>query len=168
VGVEGDPVDDRGDQAGVGEDGAPFAEWQVGLAGAAVAEEHDRLAFVQVGARCQAGELSGSQGGNRVSVEVGQPFEAREAGFGDAAGAAPGGAVGELGGQDLGEVGQVGGVFPGGDLGQPGGLVADGGQLELAGRGADGGLGGGIGGGGHGMVLVSRWPQASRAGAGRS
>jgi hypothetical protein len=24
VGVEGDPVDDRGDQAGVGEDGAPF------------------------------------------------------------------------------------------------------------------------------------------------
>jgi len=59
-------------------------------------------------------------------------------------------------------------VFPGGDLGQPGGLVADGGQLELAGRGADGGLGGGIGGGGHGMVLVSRWPQASRAGAGRS
>jgi hypothetical protein len=30
VGVEGDPVDDRGDQAGVGEDGAPFAKWQVG------------------------------------------------------------------------------------------------------------------------------------------
>jgi len=30
VGVESDPVDDRGDQAGVGEDGAPFAEWQVG------------------------------------------------------------------------------------------------------------------------------------------
>ncbi len=30
VGVEGDPVDDRGDQAGLGEDGAPFAERQVG------------------------------------------------------------------------------------------------------------------------------------------
>jgi hypothetical protein len=29
AGVEGDPVDDRGDEAGVGEDGAPFAEWQV-------------------------------------------------------------------------------------------------------------------------------------------
>jgi hypothetical protein len=24
VGVEGDPVDDRGDEAGVGEDGSPF------------------------------------------------------------------------------------------------------------------------------------------------
>jgi hypothetical protein len=30
VGVEGDPVDDRGDEAGVGEDGSPFAERQVG------------------------------------------------------------------------------------------------------------------------------------------
>src|ERR1700735_4468347 len=30
VGVEGDPVDDRGDQAGVGEDGAPFAEREIG------------------------------------------------------------------------------------------------------------------------------------------
>jgi hypothetical protein len=30
VGVEGDPVDDRGDQAGVGEDGAPFIRgWHV-------------------------------------------------------------------------------------------------------------------------------------------
>ena len=93
--------------------------------------------------------------GDGVGVEVGQPLEAREAGFGDAAGAAPGGAVVELGGQDLGEVGQVGGVFPGGDLGQPGGLVADGGQLELAGGGADRGLGGGVGHGGHGMLLVS-------------
>ena len=127
----------------------------MGLAGAAVAEQHDRLAFVQVGARRQAGQLPGGQGGDRVGVEVGQPFEAREAGFGDAAGAAPGGAVIQLGGQDFGEVGQVGGVVPGGDLGQPGGLVADGGQAQLAGRGADGGLGGGVGHGGHGMVLVS-------------
>ena len=30
VGVEGDPVHDRGNEAGVGEDGAPFAERQVG------------------------------------------------------------------------------------------------------------------------------------------
>jgi len=30
VGIEGDAVDDRGDQARVGEDGAPFAEGQVG------------------------------------------------------------------------------------------------------------------------------------------
>ena len=33
VGVEGDAVDDRGDQAGVGEDGSPFAEGQVGRDG---------------------------------------------------------------------------------------------------------------------------------------
>jgi hypothetical protein len=30
VGVEGDPVDDGGDEAGVGDDLAPFAERQVG------------------------------------------------------------------------------------------------------------------------------------------
>jgi hypothetical protein len=36
-------------------------------------------------------------------------------------------------------------VFPGGDLGEAGGLVADGGQGQLAGGGADRGLGGGIG-----------------------
>jgi hypothetical protein len=30
VGIEGDPVHDGGDQAGVGEDGAPFAEREVG------------------------------------------------------------------------------------------------------------------------------------------
>ena len=127
----------------------------MGLAGAAVAEQHDRLAFVQVGACGQVCELAGGDGGDGVGVEVGQPLEAREPGFGDAPGAAPDGAVVELGGQDFGEVGQVGGAFPGGDLGQPGGLVADGGQLEVAGRGADGGLGGGVGHGGHGMVLPS-------------
>src|SRR6185369_9555376 len=110
-----------------------------------VAEQHHRFAFVQVGARGQAGELAGGDGGDGVGVEVGQPLEAGEAGFGDAAGAAPGGTVVELGGQDLGEVGQVGGVFPGGDLGQAGGLVADGGQGQLAGGDADRGLGGGIG-----------------------
>jgi len=96
-------------------------------------------------------------GGDGVGVEVGQPLEPGEAGVGDAAGAAPGGAVVEFGGQDLGEVGQVGGMVPGGDLGEAGGLVADGGQVQLAGGGADGGLGGGVGYGGHGMVLVSSW-----------
>ena len=33
MGVEGDAVDDRGDQARVGEDAAPFAEGQVGRDG---------------------------------------------------------------------------------------------------------------------------------------
>ncbi len=103
------------------------------------------------------GRAGRGQGGDRVGVEVGQPLDAGEAGLGYAAGPAPGGPVVELGGQDLGEVGQVSGLLPGGDLGQPGGLVADGGQLELAGRGANGGLGSGIRYRGHGMVLVSSW-----------
>jgi hypothetical protein len=42
VGVEGDPVHDRGDQAGVGEDGAPFAERQVG-------PDRDRGSFLPFG-----------------------------------------------------------------------------------------------------------------------
>jgi hypothetical protein len=102
-------------------------------------------------------ELAGGDGRHGVGAEVGQLFDARESGFGDAAGAAPGGAVVELGGEDFGEVGQVGGAFPGGDLGQPGGLVADGGQAQLADRGADRGLGGGVGHGGHGILLASSW-----------
>jgi len=55
-------------------------------------------------------------------------------------------------GEDLGEVGQVGGVFPGGDPGEAGGLVADGGQGQLAGS-ADRGLGGCIG---QGFMRPSR------------
>ena len=33
MGVEGDPVDDRGDQAGIGHDGSPLAERQVAAQG---------------------------------------------------------------------------------------------------------------------------------------
>lgn len=58
-----------------------------------------------------------------------------EAGFADAAGAAPGGAVVGLGGEDLRQVGQVGVMFPEGD---PGGVGADGGQFQLASGRADG------------------------------
>src|SRR5262249_12406469 len=135
--------DELVDQGGGGDVADPAAllaggqaepDQQVRLAGAAVPEQHDRLALVQVGARGQVRELAWGDGGDGVGAEGGEPLDAREAGVGDAAGSAPGGAVVELGGQDLSEVGQVGGVFPGGDLGQPGGLVADGGQPQLAGR----------------------------------
>jgi hypothetical protein len=129
----------------------------VGLAGAAVAEQHDRLSGVQVGACGQARELRGSDGGDGVGVEVGEALEARELRLGDAAGAAAAGAVVEFGGEDFGEVGQVGASFPGGDLGQPGSFGPDGGQLQLAGCGADGGLGGGVGHGAHRVLLVSSW-----------
>jgi len=100
---------------------------------------------------------AGGAGRDGVAVEVREPFEAREAGFGDEAGAAAAGAVVELGGQDLREVGQVGVAFPDGDLGEPGGLVADGGQFQLAHRCADGGLSGGVGHGGHRVLPVSSW-----------
>src|SRR6266511_4297662 len=42
VGVEGDPVHDRGDEPGVGEDGSPFAEGEVG-------GDRDRGAFFAFG-----------------------------------------------------------------------------------------------------------------------
>ena len=79
-----------------------------------------------------------------VDVEVGEPFQARELGLVDAAGAAAFGAVVDLGGEDLGEEPQVGLAFPDGDLGQAGGFGADGGQVQFPGGGADRGLGGGV------------------------
>jgi len=42
VGVEGNPVDDRGDQAGAGEHGAPFSEREVG-------SDRDRGSFLPLG-----------------------------------------------------------------------------------------------------------------------
>ena len=72
--------------------------------------------------------------GTASVLKSASPLEAGESGVGDAAGAAAGGAVIQLSGQDLGEVAQVGGVVAGGDLGQPGGLGADGGQHAVRGR----------------------------------
>jgi len=51
----------------------------------------------------------------------------------------------------------VGLPFADGDLGQPGGGGADRGQLELAGGGADGGQGCGVGHADHRVLLVSSW-----------
>ena len=48
----------------------------------------------------------------------------------------------------------MGVAFPDGDLGEPGGFGADGGQVQLAGGGADGGLGGGVG---LTVVMVRSW-----------
>ena len=118
---------------------------QVGLAGAGVAEQHDRFAGVDPGAGGEVAEGGRGDAGHGVEVEVGQPFDAGELGFGDAAGAAAVGAVVDFGGEDFGEEREVGLPFPGGDLGEPGGFVADGGQVQFAGGGADGGLGGGVG-----------------------
>ena len=95
--------------------------------------------------------MAGVMVGDGVEVEVRESFEPGELGFVDAAGAAPFGAVVDLGGQHLGEEREVGLPFPEGDLGQAGGFGADGGQVQLAGRGADRGLRGGI------AVVVAAW-----------
>jgi hypothetical protein len=128
----------------------------VRLAGAGVAEQNQGLAGVDPRAGCEGGEL-GRDTGDGVGVEVGQPLDAREAGFGDAAGAAAAQAVVGLGGEELGEVGQVGLAFPDRGLGEPGGLLADGRQLQLAGGGADRGQRRGVGHGGHRRSPVSSW-----------
>ena len=87
--------------------GQPQADEQMRLAGARVPEQDDWLAGVDP---CSGGEgcEGGGDAGDGVGVEVGQPLDAGETGFGDAAGPAAFGAVVDLGGQDLGEVGQVG------------------------------------------------------------
>jgi hypothetical protein len=84
----------------------------VGLARAGVTDQHDRLPGVDPRAGGESGKLGGDAG-DGIGVEVGQPLEAGEAGFADAAGAAAAGPVVGLGGQDLGKVGQVGLAFPG-------------------------------------------------------
>ena len=100
--------------------------------------------------------------GDGVDVEVREPFQPRELGVVDAPGAAAFGAVVDLGGEDFGEVAQVGVAFPVGDLGQAGRFGADGGQVQLAGGRADRGLRGGVDGrlawpgGGHDSLPVSR------------
>jgi hypothetical protein len=55
-----------------------------------------------------------------------KPLEARETRFADAAGAAPARPVVGLGGEDLGEISQVGLALPDRDLRHPGSVGADG------------------------------------------
>ena len=147
--------------------GEAEADEEVALAGAGVAEQHDGFPGVEVVPGGELAEGGGLQGGDGVDVEVGEPFQAGELGVVDAAGPATFGAVVDLGGEDFGEVGQVGLAFPVGDLGQPGRLGPHGGQVQLTGGGADRGLrcsidrtdGAGLGGragGGHGRVPVVR------------
>jgi hypothetical protein len=122
-------------------------------AGAGVAEQDNWLAGVDPGAARDGGEGCGDAGDD-VGVEVSQPLDPREPRLGDAPGAAAAGAVVDLGGQDLGQVGQVGLVFPDGGLGEP--VGADGRQSQLAGGGADGGQGSGVG-HGHRVLPDSSW-----------
>jgi hypothetical protein len=88
--------------------GEPEGDEQVGLAGAGVAEQHDRLAGVEVGAGGEGGQSGRGDGGHGVDVEVGEAFDAGELRLGDASGAAALGPVVDFGGEYLGQEAQVG------------------------------------------------------------
>ena len=66
MGVEGDAVDDRGDQAWVGEDGSPFAEGQVG-------PDRDGGAFLAFG-----DDLEQQLGAAGVELDVAELVEQQE------------------------------------------------------------------------------------------
>jgi hypothetical protein len=89
----------------------------VGLAGAAVTEQHERLAGLDPGAASQRGQLGGRDAGHGIEVELAQPLEPREACFGDPAGAAALATFVDLSGEHLGEEPEVGVPFPHRDLG---------------------------------------------------
>ena len=73
------------------------------LAGAGIAEQHDRITGLEVVAAGERGDGRGVDGGGGVEVEVGEAFDAREPCFVDASLAAPFGALIDFGGEDVGE-----------------------------------------------------------------
>jgi len=99
----------------------------VALAGAGVAEHHDGFPCLEIGAGGQVGEGGWGDRWDGGQVEVGEALEAGELGFGHAADPASLEPVVDLGGEDFGEVSQVGAAFPDRDLREPDGLGADGG-----------------------------------------
>ena len=102
------------------------------LAGAAVAEQHDRLARVDPLAALQRGEHGRVDGGGRREVEVGEVLEAGEARLVDAAFTAARIAVVEFGLEHLGEVGEMGEPVAQRGLGERAGLLAHGGEVQRA------------------------------------
>ena len=114
-----------------------------------VAEQHDRFAGVEVGARRERGDGGGVDGGGDGEVEVGEAFGAREAGFGDAALPPSFGSFVDLGGEDLGQEREVALLAALRDLGEPCRVGAHDGEAQLACGGADRGRGCGVGHLGH-------------------
>jgi hypothetical protein len=109
----------------------------MGFAGAAVAEEDQRLTTVDPRAGREGGQQSGWDRRGGGGVERLEGLDAREVGFVDAAlPPADGSGVG-LGGQQLGEVRAVREPVTGGRVGGRAGLGADGGQVQAAAGGVD-------------------------------
>ena len=93
------------------------------LAGAALADEHDRLAVVDPGALGQGGDRGLGHLGVIVEAEVLEPFDDREPGVDQPALFAAFGALGDLGLKQRGEVGERGLLLArclGGELPEPG------------------------------------------------
>jgi hypothetical protein len=117
----------------------------VALAGAAVAEQHDRGAGVDERAGGQGGDGGRRDPGCHRGVEVLQPLEPGEVGLQQAAGLAALGALVDLGGQHLGQEATVGEAFAGGVVGDAGRFGGDGRQVQLAAGDPDGRLSGLLG-----------------------
>ena len=114
------------------------------LAGAGVAEQHDGFAGVHVGAGGEVARVAGAMVGTASTLKSASRLRRGNLASLMRRARRRSAAVVDLGGEDLGEVAEVGASFPDGDLGQSGGFGADGGQVQFAGGGADGGLRGGV------------------------
>ena len=118
---------------------------QVGLAGAGVADQAQRLALLDPVAGGEGVDDGGVDVGVGVEVEVAQRLLPGEPGGLDPPFGAAAGAVVALGHQQLGEEAAVGHLLAGGGLGQLGELGADGGQAQHPAGLVDGGVGGLLG-----------------------
>jgi hypothetical protein len=136
----------------------------VALAGAAVAQQHDRGAGVDERAGGQGGDGGRRDPGCHRGVEILQPLHPGEVGLQQPSGLAALGAFVDLGSQHLGQEATVGEAFAGGVVGDAGRFGGDGGQVELAAGDPDGGLGGLLG---HRFHTPTSWisaPAISRSG----
>ena len=103
------------------------------FAGAGITDQHDGFPGVQVAAGGQGSDGGRVDGRGGVQVEVGEAFDAREAGFVDAPGPAAFGAVVDYDGEGLGEEPQIGGLGPLRLGGEPAGVFTDRWKAQLPG-----------------------------------
>ena len=131
-------------EPGHGRGGAQRDE-QVGLAGAGVADQAERLARADPVAGGEGVDDGGADAGVGAEVEVGEPFRAGEPGAADLPLGAAAVAVVAFGHEQLGEEPAVGELLTLGLVGGLGELAADGGQPQHPAGGVDRGVGGLLG-----------------------
>jgi hypothetical protein len=116
----------------------------VALARAGVAQQHDGLAGVHVGAAGQGGDGGRVDRWGGGEVEVGQALHAGETSFVHAPGPAALGPLVHFGREDLGQKTQIGRLGTLGHLGHMGGVGAHHGQAQFPGGRPYGCQGGGV------------------------